>query len=90
MDTGRNLGIAGSRSWFAFNAITPQQKRIERGVPLFPKGIAKIDKHESFSWWAADNPTEFYRIAAHLISTEIKSGDGDGHTLSTSLIMQSS
>ena len=28
MDTGRNLGIAGSRSWFAFNDNAPQQKRI--------------------------------------------------------------
>jgi len=28
-----------------------------------------IGGHEAFSWWAADNPTEFYRIAAHLTPT---------------------
>jgi hypothetical protein len=31
-----------------------------------------IGGHEAFSKWAADNQTEFYRIAARLIPTEIK------------------
>ena len=31
-----------------------------------------IGGHEAFSRWAAQNPTEFYRIAARLIPTEIK------------------
>ena len=31
-----------------------------------------IGGHEAFSKWAAENPTEFYRIAARLIPTEIK------------------
>ena len=31
-----------------------------------------IGGHEAFSKWAAENPTEFYRIAARLIPNEIK------------------
>ena len=39
-----------------------------------------IGGHEAFSRWTADNPTESYRIAARLISTEIKSSDGEERT----------
>lgn len=36
-----------------------------------------IGGHEAFSEWARQNPTEFYRIAARLIPTEIThSGEG--------------
>lgn len=32
----------------------------------------RIGGHEAFAAWAAENPTDFYRIAARLIPTEIK------------------
>src|SRR5215475_8673140 len=40
-----------------------------------------IGGHEAFSKWAAENPTEFYRIAARLIPTEVKCSDGEGLTI---------
>ena len=36
-----------------------------------------IGGHEAFSKWAAENQTEFYRIAARLIPTEIKGPSED-------------
>ena len=40
-----------------------------------------IGGHEALSKWAAENPTEFYRIAARLIPTEVKCSDGEGLTI---------
>lgn len=36
-----------------------------------------IGGHEAFARWASQNRTEFYRIAARLIPTEIKNSDGE-------------
>src|SRR2546425_152181 len=47
----------------------------------FPLAYEHFGGHEAFSRSAADNSTEFYRIAARLISTEIKSSDGEGLTV---------
>ncbi len=40
-----------------------------------------IGGHDAFSKWAAQNPTEFYRIAARLIPTENKNSDSEGITV---------
>jgi hypothetical protein len=40
-----------------------------------------IGGHEAFSKWASENPTDFYKIAARLIPTEIKSSDDEGLTI---------
>lgn len=40
-----------------------------------------IGGHEAFAKWAAENRTDFYRIAARLIPAEIKSSDGEGLTV---------
>jgi hypothetical protein len=47
----------------------------------FPLAYENFGGHEAFSRSAAENSTEFYRIAARLISTEIKSSDGEGLTV---------
>lgn len=36
----------------------------------------RIGGHEAFAAWARENPTEFYRIAARLIPTEIAAREG--------------
>lgn len=41
----------------------------------------RIGGHERFAEWAAQNPTEFYRIAARLIPTENKNSDSEGITV---------
>ena len=46
----------------------------------FPLAYENFGGHEAFSRSAADNSTEFYRICCPLISTEIKSSDGEGLT----------
>ena len=40
-----------------------------------------IGGHEAFSKWAAENQTDFYRIAARLIPTEIKSSETEALTV---------
>jgi hypothetical protein len=40
-----------------------------------------IGGHEAFSKWAAKIQTDFYRIAARPIPTEIKNSDGEGLTV---------
>lgn len=40
-----------------------------------------IGGHEAFSKWAAENPTEFYRIAARLIPTELRGAEGEKVTV---------
>ena len=40
-----------------------------------------ISGHEAFSKWAAENRTDFYKIAARLIPTEVKGSDDEGLTI---------
>ena len=41
----------------------------------------RLGGHEAFLQWAKDNPTEFYRIAARLIPTEIRDKGDDNRVL---------
>jgi len=40
-----------------------------------------IGGHEAFSNWARENPTEFYRIAARLIPTEVREKSEDNRVM---------
>jgi hypothetical protein len=40
-----------------------------------------IGGHEAFAVWALDNKTDFYKIAARLIPTEIAAQNGTGVTV---------
>ena len=40
-----------------------------------------IGGHEAFSSWAKENPTEFYRIAARLIPTEMRENSQDNRVV---------
>lgn len=40
-----------------------------------------IGGNAAFAVWAKENPTEFYKIAARLIPTEIATRDGNGVTI---------
>lgn len=40
-----------------------------------------IGGHEAFAKWAAENRTDFYKIAARLIPTENKDSDSEGITV---------
>lgn len=40
-----------------------------------------IGGHEAFSKWATENQTDFYKIAARLIPTEVKSSDDEKLTI---------
>ena len=107
MDGDGNHGTPVSPDLWLFHYEAPQQKRIEGGVTLFTKGIAKIGGrrkgtankltstlreavllayrniggHEACSQWVADNQTDFYRIAACLIPTEVKNSDNEEITV---------
>lgn len=41
----------------------------------------EIGGHTAFAAWARENPTEYYRIAARLIPTEITAREGNGVTV---------
>ncbi|MBM3356527.1 MAG: hypothetical protein FJY54_02230 [Betaproteobacteria bacterium] len=45
-----------------------------------------IGGDEAFAAWARDNPTEFYRIAARLIPTELRHGSGDCGPLTVEIV----
>ena len=40
-----------------------------------------IGGHEAFAKWAKENPTEFYRIAARLIPTEMRDKGDDNRVV---------
>ena len=60
----------GGRKKGSLNRITKSFKDAVRTV------YEDIGGHEAFAAWARENPTEFYRIAARLIPTEIAAKDG--------------
>lgn len=51
-----------------------QNKLTKTFKELLTDTIVKLqsDKHHNLEVWAKENPTEFYKIAAKLIPTEIK------------------